>query len=90
MSCVSLGPVVNNLKPETIYYEGGARTPLMEKLTTFPASTEATPHVTSILSSLTPLTNLHAYIYYISIVYKFDTSLALAVHLTRRRRRLDI
>ena len=66
MSCVSVGPVVYNLKPETIYYEGGARTPLMEKLTTLPASTEATPHVTSIRSSLTPLTNLHDYTDYYS------------------------
>ena len=85
MSCVSLGPVVNNLKPETIYYDGGARTPLMEKLTTLPDSTEATLHVTSILSSLAPLTNLHAYTDYLPLAYQFNISLALAVHLTRRR-----
>ena len=85
MSCVSLGPVVCSLKPVTIYYDGGARTPLMEKLTTLPASTEATPHATSILSSLAPLTNLQDYIDYQPISYKFDIFFALAVHLTRRR-----
>ncbi len=83
MSCVSLGPVVNNLKPEAIYYEEGALTPLMEKFTTLPASTDATPHVTSIRSSLTPLTNLHDYTDYLPIAYQFDVCLALAMHLTR-------
>jgi hypothetical protein len=85
MSYVSLGPVVSTLKPETICYDGGARTPLMEKFTTLSASTEATPHATSILSSPAPLTNLQDYIDYQPISYKFDISLALAVHLTRRR-----